>query len=122
VSIVAGAGGATALSHAFPAIPVGWNVASVIALAYTVHLFLDWLQASAVKRAIMDEPKESLRFWGEDSRPRYVAIARSFLEKAYSVEQTFYPQEGQSSDQKSRNELFDALIERTFAFEPPLNT
>ena len=43
LSLIVGAGGATALNRAFPSLPVGWNVAIVIVLAYAVHLFLDWL-------------------------------------------------------------------------------
>lgn len=117
LSIAVGAGGATALSHAFPAIPIGWNVATVIVLAYLVHLFLDWLQSTAVKRALEKEPKETMETWTDDARPRYEAIARAFLEKAWAIEHRFYP-----NDDVSTTPEFEPIIQRAMAFGRPEKT
>ena len=111
LSIAVGAGGATALSHLVPSIPIGWNVALVIVIAYTVHLFLDWLQAAAVKRALAKEPREVMDAWSDDARPQYEAIARAFLEKAWAIESRFYP-----SGDASEAPDFEQLIRRTMAF------
>lgn len=113
LSIAVGAGGATALSRAFPAIPIGWNVAAVIALAYIVHLFLDWLQAAAVKRALASEPREAMETWSGDARPQYEALARAFLEKASAIERRFYP------DATEQVVDFEQIIERAMAFGRP---
>lgn len=113
LSIAVGAGGATALSWAFPAIPIGLNVAAVIVLAYIVHLFLDWLQAAAVKRALAREPREAMETWSGDARPQYEALARAFLEKAAVIERRFYP------NAKEQPEDFDVIIERAMAFGRP---
>ncbi len=114
LSIAVGAGGATALSRAFPAIPIGWNVAAVIALAYLVHLFLDWLQAEAVKRALANEPREAMETWSGDVRPQYEAIARAFLEKASVIERRFYPDAGVTAAPE-----FELIIEQALAFGRP---
>ncbi|KAA0232017.1 MAG: hypothetical protein EDM74_13945, partial [Armatimonadetes bacterium] len=111
LSLIVGAGGATALSRAFPAIPIAWNVATVIALAYLVHLFLDWLQSTAVARALAQEPKATMETWSDDARPQYEAIARAFLEKGWEIERRFYP-----SDDSSSAPEFESVIERAMAF------
>ena len=116
LSIAVGAGGATALSHVFPSIPIGWNVALVIVLAYAVHLFLDWLQATAVKRALAKEPREVMDAWSDVARPQYEAIARAFLEKAWAIESRFYP----PSDASEAPD-FEQLIQRAIEFGRPEN-
>jgi hypothetical protein len=116
LSIAVGAGGATALSRLFPSIPIGWNVATVIVLAYAVHLFLDWLQATAVKHALAKEPVKVMDAWSDDARPQYEAIARAFLEKAWAIESRFYPP---SDAAESPN--FEQLIQRAMAFGRPEN-
>ncbi|MEI7578318.1 MAG: hypothetical protein WCK51_15630 [Armatimonadota bacterium] len=116
LSIAVGAGGATALSHLFPSIPIGWNVALVIVLAYTVHLFLDWLQSTAVKRALANEPREVMDAWSDNARPQYEAIARAFLEKAWAIESRFYPPSDASVPPN-----FEQLIQRAMEFGRPEN-
>lgn len=117
LSIAVGAGGATALSRTFPSIPIGWNAAAVIALAYVIHLFLDWLQASAVKRALANEPREAMETWSGDARPQYETIAQAFLQKASVIERRFYP-----DAEVTAAPDFEAIIERALLFGRPVKT
>jgi hypothetical protein len=106
-----GAGGANLLSLAFPTLPAGWNLGAAVAVALIAHASVMWLQDRAVRTALGDSPKAIIGSWTLDARPQYLAIATAFLEKAYKIEQQFYP-----SPSGSTPPDFEEIVKKCFVF------
>ncbi|BCM94491.1 hypothetical protein IAD21_06398 (plasmid) [Abditibacteriota bacterium] len=111
VPLFFGAGGANLLSLVFPALPHTWNLGAAVALALVVHTSVMWLQDRGVKSALENSPKAVIGSWTQDARPQYRAIATTFLEKAYKIEQKFYP-----SPSGTTPPDFAMMVEKCFAF------